>query len=210
MSTDRTREIAASNGATFLQREWRGYIDARLYALSAVRTPYTLMIDADEALDERLRRAIEAAAEDTDGYRLARTTFFCGKPMRIWSSEPILRLFRTSDASLASRGMDNRAQVHEAWSVPGTVADLPGTLLHYSYPTQASYRAKFEQYTAIEAQALHATPLRVWVESAKSLLRLPFLLFARGAILDGWRGIYTAWWSAWYPAIAYRKALKRT
>jgi glycosyltransferase involved in cell wall biosynthesis len=206
LSTDDTAQIASAAGATIIQREWRGYVDARTFALSHVRTPWTLMIDADEALDPALRDAIIAADGTADGYRVARTTYFCGRPMRIWSNERILRLFRTERATLRSRAMSDNAQVHEVWSVAGVTVDLPGTLLHFSYPTVVAYRNKFERYTALEAGALRPAAPRVHLEEAKALLRFLQLLVTRGAFLDGWRGVYAAWWSAWYPAVALRKA----
>lgn len=209
LSKDRTQEIAAAAGATIIQREWRGYIDARVFALGHVQTPWTLMIDADEVLDEELRGAMLEADGSPDAYKLARTTFFCGRPMRIWSNERILRLFRTDRATLRSRGMSDNAQVHEVWSVPGAVADLPGKLLHYSYPTVASYREKVERYTTLEAKALRPGRARASFEVAKAWARFAYLLLIRGALLDGWRGLYAAWWSAWYPAIAIRKAHKQ-
>ncbi|GAC1653137.1 MAG: glycosyltransferase family 2 protein [Vulcanimicrobiaceae bacterium] len=206
LSTDRTAQIARQAGATIIQREWRGYLDARVFALSHVKTAWTLMIDADEALDDELRSAILAADDSPDGYRVARTTFFCGQAMRIWRNERILRLFRTAHATLRSRGMSDNAQVHEVWAVPGKVGALRGTLLHYSYPTFASYREKIDRYTDLEAKALRAGAAQASYPHLKAWLRLAHLLFARGAILDGWRGLYTAWWSAWYPHIALRKA----
>lgn len=207
-SVDRTEEIARAYGAGVLQREWRGFIDARLFALGAVRSPWTLMIDADEVVDETLRNAIVACDGEADAYRVARTTFFCGKPMRIWTDERILRLFRTHRGVLRSRAVSDDAQVHEVWSVPGRVADLPGTLLHYSYPTVASYRAKFEGYTDLEAQATKSDSIAVAREEMRALGRFLYLYLICGAALDGWRGLFTAWWSARYRAVVFHKALR--
>jgi hypothetical protein len=39
------------------------------------------------------------------------------------------------------------------------------------------------------------------------LARVVWLLFGRGAVLDGPRGWYVAWHSAFYPAVVYGKAL---
>lgn len=208
-SSDRTAEIARARGAGVVQREWRGFIDARLFALTAVRSPWTLMIDADEALDEVLRDSIVAADGEADAYRVARTTFFCGRPMRIWTGEWVLRLFRTHRGMLRSRAISDDAQVHEVWSVPGRVDDLPGTLLHYSYTSVASYRAKFERYTDLEAQATKSSGWLVLREEFRAFGRFLFLCLLRGAVLDGWRGLFTAWWSARYRAVVFHKALRR-
>ncbi|MDP9018858.1 MAG: glycosyltransferase family 2 protein [Candidatus Eremiobacteraeota bacterium] len=208
LSTDGTADVARAHGAIVIEREWRGFMDARTFALAAVRTPWTLMIDADEVLDDDLRSSIVAANGDVDGYRVARTTFFCGRAMRIWTDERILRLFRTDRARLRSRGMSDQAEVHEVWSIPGMVSDLSGVLLHYSYPSVASYRSKYERYTDLEAMVLRAAPKHTRIESLKALLSFLNLLFLRGGIFDGWRGIYAAWWSSRYRLISLGKAAK--
>ena len=209
-SKDRTVEIARGYGAQVLEREWRGFIDARLFALAAVQTPWTLMIDADEVLDETLRTAIVATEGPAEAYRVARTTFFCGRPMRLWKNERIVRVFQTHLGVLRSRAVSDEAQVHEVWSVPGRIDDLPGTLLHFSYPTTASYHTKFERYTKLESAAITSSRRRVASEEVRSLLRFLYLALIRGAVLDGWRGLFVAWWSARYRAAVFHKALLRT
>ncbi len=209
-SRDHTVQFARSAGARVVQRQWTNFVEARRFALSQVETPWTLMIDADEALDDVLCQAILEASDDADAYRVKRTTYFCGKPMRIWRNEWLLRLFRTDRAILeAHPAAAKAAPLHEAWSSDGRVADLPGTLLHYSYPDFASYRTKYERYTALEAQSMTSSALGLLSAACASVLRLGWLLFARGALLDGPRGWYVAYRSATYPAVAARKALWR-
>jgi len=168
------------------------------------------MIDADEALDKTLRDAILAAYGQADAYRVARTTYFCGRPMRVWTNERIVRLFQTHLGVLRSRAVSDDAQVHEVWSVPGRVDDLPGTLLHYSYPTTASYRAKFARYTDLESAVTPSSPARLAAEELRSIARFFHLALIRGAVLDGWRGLFVAWWSARYRPTVFHKALLRT
>lgn len=191
-----------------MQRDWAGFIEARQYALAQVRTPWTLMIDADEALDDVLRDAIAQASPNADAYRLKRTTYFCGKPMRMWRNEPLIRLFRTDRVRLeAHPAAATTAPLHERWLADGVVGDLHGTLLHYSYPDVATYRAKYERYTALEAGKMPRSFARWLGRCAQISWRLPWLLFKHGAVLDGPRGWYVAFHSAAYPAAAARKAL---
>ncbi len=129
--------------------------------------------------------------------------------MRLWTNERIVRLFQTHRGILRSRAVSDDAQVHEVWSVPGRVDDLPGVLLHFSYPSAASYHAKFERYTDLESAAITATPFKVAAEELRSLLRFLYLTIVRGALLDGWRGLFVAWWSARYRATVFHKALVR-
>ena len=166
------------------------------------------MIDADEALDDVLCDAILTASPDVDAYRVKRTTYFCGKPMRIWRNESLVRLFRTDRVTLEPHPAAAKdAPVHEAWSCDGTIGELPGTLLHYSYPDVASYRAKYERYTSVEAANMKRSLLGWLSACGAGVVRLAWLLFARGALLDGPRGWYVAYRSAAYPAVAARKAL---
>lgn len=185
-------------------------MDARSFALTQVETPWVLMIDADEALDDVLCGAILRAPEDVDGYRVRRTTYFCGKPMRVWRNEPLLRLFRTDRAKLeAHPAAADAAPIHEGWSSDGRIGELDGTLLHYSYPDVATYRRKYDRYTSLEAENMKGSLVALAGASVSGVARLGWLLLGKGALLDGPRGWYVAYHSAAYPAIAAGKALLR-
>jgi hypothetical protein len=208
LSDDHTVQFARSAGAQVIQREWTDFVDARRFALSQVTTPWTFMLDADEALDDVLSDAILAAPESVDGYYVRRTTYFCGHPMRIWRNEPLLRLFRTGRATLkANPAASEDALLHEAWVCDGPTAQLGGTLLHFSYPDIAAYRAKYDRYTSLEAQHLPRSFPLLLAASGASIARLGWLLFAKGALLDGPRGWYVAYRSAFYRPVALGKAL---
>lgn len=210
-SADRTPAIARAAGATVVQRTWSGFVDARLFALAQVKTDWTLMLDADEALDEKMRASIAVASELCNGFAVERTTYFCGKPIRMWSGELLLRLFRTELATLkAQPALGGAAELHERWSVAGPVGRLEGTLAHYSYPDVRAYVRKFDEYTSIEAGSIE----RSWAQLARQAVvfapRFCWLLVARGELLDGWRGWYVAYLSAIYPLVTAAKALRRT
>jgi glycosyltransferase involved in cell wall biosynthesis len=209
-SRDHTVEFARGAGARVLQREWAGFLDARRFALAQVETPWALMIDADEALDDVLRDAIESASPNVDAYAVKRTTYFCGKPMRIWRNERLIRLFRKDRIRLeACPAAASGAPLHEAWFAQGPVAELPGSLLHYSYPDVATYRVKYARYTGLEAAHMRGSLLGWLGACITGTWRFAWLLVAGGALLDGPRGWYVAFRSAAYPAVAARKALRR-
>ena len=208
-SSDRTVAIAQARGARILDRPFRDFVEKRQFALAQVRTPWTLMIDADEELDARLRAALCRADGAPDGYTISRTTFYCGRALRMWSGERLLRLFRTDRVRLeAAPAAGGSAQLHERWICEGAIGQLDGTLLHYSYPTHAAYCEKFERYTAIEAQGLSRSRSRWLRELLMAPVRFAWYALARGAVLDGVAGIRIAWLSATYPAVVRRKALR--
>ncbi len=208
-STDDTVAVARAHGAEVETRRWTGFVTARRYALGRVLTRWALMLDADEVLDETLCAAIGRTDEDVAGYRLRRMTMLCGRPVRTagWSNERLLRLVRTDRARVAANRTG--AQVHETWSVDGTVADLPGAILHDSYPTLASYRAKFDRYTSVEAEALAPSRSGFLGSVAMMPLRFAWSLLRYGGWRDGWRGLFVAWESARYRAVVRAKALQR-
>ncbi len=208
-SQDHTVEFARSWGAQVIERPWTDFVDARRHALAQVRTPWAFMLDADEALDDVLRDAILRAGEDADAYRIYRTTYFCGKPMRLWSREPLIRLFKRDRVRLqAFPAGGGSAALHERWMSEGPVRDLDGTLLHYSYPDVATYRAKYDRYTSTEAAGLPRSLPRFLSAAAKGVLRFGHMLLVRSALLDGWRGVYVAYFSAMYPAVVAWKAFR--
>jgi glycosyltransferase involved in cell wall biosynthesis len=209
-STDTTASIARERGARVIIRPFEGFVKARRFALSQVHTRWTLMIDADEALDATLRHAILAAPDDFDGYSLARTTFYCGRPLRMWRGEVLLRLFKTERAHLESApAAGGEAHLHERWVSDGPTAILDGTLLHYSYPSAETYNAKYETYTDIEAAGVKPSRGKYTVEVLRAPLRFVWYAIARGAALDGADGLRVAWRSAWYLAVVQRKALSK-
>lgn len=207
-SRDHTVQFARGAGAEVMQREWTDFVDARHFALSHVRTPWVLMIDADEALDDVLLDAIAQCSGEADAYVVRRTTYFCGRPLRLWRNEPLVRLFRTGRATLeAHPAAGGSAPIHERWTSDGRTGALAGTLLHFSYPDYASYRVKYDAYTSAEARGVRGSPvrlLRAWISGA---LRFWWLLLGKASLLDGPRGVYVAYKSAMYPAAVARKAL---
>jgi len=209
-SDDDTGDIARTHGATVFRRPFDGFVNARRFAAAQVGTPWTLMIDADEVLDERLRDAILEARADVDGYDVSRTTFYCGRAMRMWSGERLLRLFATNRAHVqAGPAAGGDAQLHEHWICNGPVDVLEGTLLHYSYPTHAAYREKFERYTAAEAAGVRGSGLNLLTQLLLTPVRFAWYAIARGALSDGVAGLRMAWWSALYPFVVAHKALRQ-
>lgn len=167
------------------------------------------MIDADERPDAALRDAIALASQDVDGYTVSRTTYYSGKALRMWSNERLLRLFRVDRVRLqAAPAAGGDAQLHERWICEGAVRALDGVLEHFSYPDAQSYRAKYEYYTSLEAEHMHATAAGMFLQALLVPLRFVYLLARRGALLDGPRGWAVAWYSSLYPAVVAWKALR--
>jgi len=210
-STDATAELARAVGAQVEVRPWTGYVDARRYALGRVRTPYAFMLDADELLSDELRAALVGDLGRADGYRVRRVTMLAGRAVRAagWSAERLVRCFRVDRARVVPNSVGGGADLHERWVVDGTVEDLPGMLVHDSYPTVESYRERFARYTRLEAAALPGSPAACLGALGKLPLRFLWWWGRYGAWRDGWRGAFVAWYSALYPLAVQWRALMR-
>jgi glycosyltransferase involved in cell wall biosynthesis len=208
-STDATADVARASGAQVEIRAWAGYVDARRYALGCVTTPYAFMLDADELLSDELAAALGHDLSRADGYRVRRVTLLAGRAVRAagWSAERLVRCFRTDRARVVAHSVGGGADLHERWIVDGTVADLPGMIVHDSYPTVASYLERFARYTRIEAEGLNGSPLACAGALGKLPLRFGWWWVRYGAWRDGWRGLFVAWYSALYPLAVQWRAL---
>jgi glycosyltransferase involved in cell wall biosynthesis len=207
-SRDDTVAVARAHGAEVEVRPWAGFVNARRYALGRVATPWALMLDADELLDPALREAILTAHGDVAGYTVRRVTMLCGQPVHAagWSTERLLRLFRTDRARVAANEVG--ADLHERWTVDGALGELPGAILHDSYPTLQSYRVKFDRYTSVEAAALRPSRRAYLRALATMPLRFLWSIVRYGGWRDGWRGLFVAWESARYRVVVRAKALR--
>lgn len=153
-STDRTEEIARAHGARFLHREWVGFGVQKQRALDEATEPWVLSLDADEAVDAGLARAIRRAVADPAGmvgFEVQRVTRFAGAWLghRGWRRETHLRLFRRD------HGRFTPLPLHEGVEVDGPVGRLEGYLLHYSWADIEHQMEKLNRYTTISARERH-------------------------------------------------------
>jgi glycosyltransferase involved in cell wall biosynthesis len=213
-STDATVALARAHGAEVVVRPWEGYVATRRRALREVTTPWTWMLDADEYADAELVAAVAALdPADTahDAYAVVRDTMLAGRVVRAcgWSGERLVRIVRTERATLVARpAAGGTADLHEHWVVPGAVGTLPGRLVHESYPTYASYFAKFARFTSIEAAGAPRSLARLLRAALAAPIRFARGLLGHGALLDGPRSWFVAYWSALYPIVVAWKALR--
>ena len=56
-STDNTESICNAHGARFVQHTFEGHIEQKNWAITQAKFPHILSLDADEALDEQLKKS---------------------------------------------------------------------------------------------------------------------------------------------------------
>jgi glycosyltransferase involved in cell wall biosynthesis len=188
-STDGTIDIALAAGATVVREPWRGYGAQKQFAVEVATHDWILAIDADERVSPALRASIEAALEDprANAYEFARCNRFMGRWLRHGEGYPdwSLRLFDRRHA----RWSDDA--VHERVIARGRVERLAGDLMHDSAESLASYLAKQDRYTDLQARALAGRGRAGNVASmlASPLVRFVKFYLLRRGFLDGWAGL---------------------
>jgi hypothetical protein len=200
MSHDRTAEIAARLGARVVAREWPGYSEQKNYGIEQATQAWVLSLDADELVTADLAKEIEktVGTPHHNAYRIFRPTYFMGRPLHHYGrgKEPgHIRLFRRGEGRFDGR------LVHESVRVDGPIGALHAPLLHYSYPTVASYWRKVHQYAPLEGQErlLHGSPRGGrWV---RGVGKFGWMLIVRRGIFDGPH----AW--VWIAGQAYQEWL---
>ena len=156
-STDGTREIVESHGATFVHHDWPGFAEQKNWALENLpfEQDWVLIIDADEEITEKLRDEIikitERPVEETKeaGFYINRRQWFLGRQLRFcyypsWN----LRLFKRGMARYEKR------RVHEHVLIDGPTGYIKPPMRHWDRRGLHYYLAKHNDYSSLEAQAL--------------------------------------------------------
>jgi hypothetical protein len=152
---DRSREIAAGAGAEVVEHPFDTHARQRNWALDhhAWRTPWILVVDADERVSPELvdeLRAIVASSQSFAVYAVRKRFIFYGKWIRhCWYSAWDLRLFRLGSARYEERA------VHEHVIADGPVGYLRADLIHNDFKDMHSWIQKHNQYATFEAAELN-------------------------------------------------------
>ena len=205
-STDATETICQQFGARFVHHPWAGYSGQKNYADSLASHPWTLSIDADEALSPTLRSTLaqlkEQGLDNGSVYQFNRLNNFCGSWIHHcgWYPDAKVRLWPTGQAQW-------QGTIHEELnhSACPTVTTLKGDLLHYSFYSIDEMTLRHRRYYLLAAQAAHdagrkATMAAVVLKPLWAFLRGYVLL---GGFLDGHAGYLVCRMNAHYTFMKY-------
>jgi glycosyltransferase involved in cell wall biosynthesis len=193
-STDDTAGRCERLGARVVQHAWLGFGPQKNLGNAAASHAWILSIDADEALDPFLQRAIaEAKAKGLRGaYELSRLNWYYGRFLRHGLEYPDrkVRLFRRDE------GRWDESLVHESlrFESPPALTRLAGHLLHYTYPRLEDHVAKANRYTSLAAQEAFRRGVR---PSIAKLFLSPLVVLVKAYVLkagflDGLHGLVLA------------------
>jgi glycosyltransferase involved in cell wall biosynthesis len=212
-STDATAEIARAAGAQFHTRAFDDYATHRNAAFGLpFKYPWVFLLDADERptpeLSAEMQRVVAQAPANTAGFRLRRRDFLFGTWLKHAQISPYyIRLVRPERAKYT------RA-INEVLEVDGPVAELVHPLDHFPFSKGiAHWVAKHNTYSTMEAelifrqQGLQNPSLRAALRDpdfhtrrlhqkalfyrlpGRPLIKWCYMMFVRGAILDGAAGV---------------------
>lgn len=205
-SRDATVEKARALGARVVEQPFLGYVNQKNRALELATHDWVVCLDADEALSDELRAAIEstlAGSPDRDGYRARRLTHYLGvwHDRGDWYPDAQLRVFRRSRARWVGRDPHDRVELE------GAAGELPGHILHWNYRSFSEQIRTIDRYSDYQARELHQAGQRFRL---RDLLLRPPARFLRGYLLrGGFRlglpGLVVAVSTAYYVFAKYAK-----
>ena len=190
-STDRTKTICLQAGATFIEHVFEGHIEQKNWAAQQATNDFVLSLDADEALDETLKKEILRVKSNwiADGYSFNRLTNYCGKWVKHCGWYPDVKL-RLWDRKKGAWGGTNP---HDLYKMEAgcTIQHLKGDLLHYSYYTIQEHIAQTNYFTDISAKAYFKKGIRSsWF---KILVKPLFSFFSMYVLKRGFLDGYYGW-----------------
>ncbi len=205
-STDRTEAIVKEHGARFVQHAFDGHIAQKNWAITQAVHPFILSLDADEALDDRLRESVRKAKNgEADGYTMNRLTNYCGTWIRHggWYPDRKLRLWNSRLGKWAGIDPHDRYELREG----ARVEHLEGDILHYSYYTVADHLKQVDYFTTIAAKANAAKGkragfIKLWLAPVAKFIGSYFVQLG---FLDGRHGFTIARISAYATRSKYTK-----
>jgi (heptosyl)LPS beta-1,4-glucosyltransferase len=176
-SSDQTREIARSLGATVYEQQWLGWLPQRLKSISLARNDWVFVIDADEIVSRELGASIQAVTRGEmnplDGYVVDRRDDFCGVLLpnmrRRKKRDTFVRLFNRKHSSY-----DPERPIHEEILCSGRAIHLAGHLIHWRGLTLAQIQRRYLDNAGLEAEMLSRSGVRV---NALHLVLWPLLRF---------------------------------
>lgn len=213
-SSDATQQIARDAGAHVHTRVFDNYAAHRNAALREVpfRHSWVLLLDADERIPEPLQvemlRSVERVGADISGFSIQRRDYLFGQWLRHAQISPFyIRLVRPE------RAIYTRA-INEVIGVEGRVEMLTEPMDHFPFSKGIGHWVrKHDVYSTMEAelifrqQGLNNPSLRTALTSknfherrlhqkalfyrlpGRPIIKWAYMMFARGAVLDGAPGV---------------------
>jgi len=209
-STDNTKNIVRRSGARLIEGSWEGFGKTKNKATGFAKYDWVLNLDADESVDEELKKSLLNLSLDNDEevFEIRFRNFLGENYLRFgeWGGDKHIRLFNRKKVNW------NVAPVHEALQLaPGVkIKKLKGYIRHYTVKDQEEYLNKTIRYAELSAekyaaQGKRSSWFKIYMAPAFSFLKYYF--FKLG-FLDGKAGFICARMTSYYTFIKYARLLE--
>ena len=212
-STDSTVDIASAAGARVFVEDFKGHGGQKNAAIGKCTSEWILLLDADEVLSPALQKSVQqvvAGDAACAAYWMNRSNQIFGRWMRHGGYYPDrkLRLFRRGAAR-----MNDEASPHSTPQHAGPKGQLQGDLLHYAYPTLASYLEHMQRYSTemgrlavTRGKTSQSPPAFLWNVVLNPVATFVYNYFLRLGFLDGREGLLLHLYHSVYVSWKYAKA----
>lgn len=210
-STDKTESICAKYNVRFIGHKFDGHIEQKNWARAQATHELILSLDADEALDETLKKSISELKKNPihNGYKMNRLTNYCGKWIRHtgWYPDTKLRVWKNTKGQWQG---ENPHDEFVLFDETDHVEHLKGDLLHYSYHHPSDHDKQIEYFTNIAAKAFVARGKKPYLFQAYLSAFLKFIkcYFIKLGFLDGKEGWIISKKSSYAAYLKYKKINK--
>lgn len=205
-SSDNTVELAKKAGATVLYHEFLGFGAQWNWALDncPIKTTWTMKMDPDERLSEKLKQEIETVLLNTPAIGIAfdRVLWFMGHRLSGVKNE-IIRIWRTGHCHFSD------VNVNEHPIINGGVVKLHGEMEHYDSRDLSHWLMKQNDYTTREAQMRfdgdklavepnflgNSLERRMWLK--RIFFNIPFRYVIHNLILFFFKGAWRSGFNGW-------------
>ena len=206
-STDDTIEQVKKFNVQLQQGTWEGFGKTKNKAIVLAKYDWVLSLDADEAIDEELKRSLLALklAGGNDVYEIRFKNFLGNKYLKFgeWGSDKHIRLFNRKKTQW------NDAPVHEELIMPAgtSVKKLNGFILHQTMKDMNDYAVKMVRYAMLNAEKYKRQGKRssfFKIRIAPGLSFVHYFILKLG-FLDGYAGYVCARMTSYYTFLKYTR-----
>jgi len=214
-SSDGTQELCRRAGARVVESDWPGWVAQKNRAVALARNDWILSLDADERVDDELRRSIKTLRETRLGaagvptaFQVTRKVHYLGRWIRHggWYPQWRVRLFDRRRARWGGIDPHDRVESDEA---PGRVS--PGNLEHFTYRSMEDHLRQITLFSGEAARQMDARGRRRILLAM--CLRPPWRFFhsyvLRLGCLDGQAGFVIARLGAYFTFLKYARLWER-
>lgn len=149
-SIDKTVKIAKKYQSTVYQNTYQGEGNQRNFGLKKIVTKWTLTLDADEVIADKVKEEIlnKVKSPFFSGYRIPFQSYFFHQKLNYGGENyQKMVLFRTNE------GFCTKDEVHAVYKIKtGKIGQLKNKIDHYSYRSLPQLFIKFNNYAIREAK----------------------------------------------------------